>query len=167
MKRAFTCAALLLTAGAGWAACFDDASWQALQLESRRQPALLYVWSPRMVLSAVHADKVRAAAQKEGLRLVPVHDHRVPADEVAHAVDRLKQQVPAAADALAGSLPLCSARLQEQDAYRHFPTAWVVHHGASHAAPLVAAMPAEFWRQGIRLRMAEAERNAHAKVPGH
>ena len=89
-------------------------------------------------------------------RMVPVHDHRVPAEEVSQALQRLRQQNAAAADALAGSVPLCNEDLVQQDAYRHFPTAWVVRKGSAHPRPLVAAMPMPYWRQGIRLRMVQA-----------
>lgn len=150
-------ALLALTAPAAWAAaCLDEAQWQTLQQQSEVQPALLYVWSPRMVLSAVHADQVQTVARQEGLRMVPVHDHRVPAEEVSQALQRLRQQNAAAADALAGSVPLCNEDLVQQDAYRHFPTAWVVRKGSAHPRPLVAAMPMPYWRQGIRLRMVQA-----------
>ena len=67
-------ALLVLSAPAAWAAaCLDEAQWQTLQQQSEVQPALLYVWSPRMVLSAVHADQVQTVARQEGLRMVPVH----------------------------------------------------------------------------------------------
>lgn len=150
-------AMLALTAPAGWAApCFDETQWKALQQQSEARPALLYVWSPRMVLSAVHADQVQTVARQEGLRMVPVHDHRVPAEEVLQALQRLRQQNAAAADALTSSVPLCNQSLVQQDAYRHFPTAWVVRKGSAHSLPLVAAMPMPYWRQGIRLRMLPA-----------
>ena len=149
-------AAVLMSPAIRAESCLDEAQWQALQQQSGTQPVLLYVWSPRMVLSAVHADQVQLVARQEGLKLVPVHDHRVPAGEVMQALQRLRQQTPAAAEALAGSVPLCSESLVQQDAYRHFPTAWVVRKGSAHPRPLVAAMPMPYWRQGIRLRMVQA-----------
>ena len=42
--------------------CLDDAGVRRLLAESRHHPILLYVWSPRMVLSAEHAHEVAAVA---------------------------------------------------------------------------------------------------------
>lgn len=154
--------------------CFDEAQWQALQrstAQSAKQhagKALLYVWSPRMVFSAVHAHEVQQEAQALGLRFVPVHDGRLPAEEVAQALAVLPQKlqkqqnlVPGSAalqshlrpHPLQASVPLCAPSLVERDAYRHFPTAWVVQHGSFHPVPLVSAMPPRFWRMGLLERL--------------
>ena len=163
------------------ATCFDEAQWQALQRSTVAQPgqapakALLYVWSPRMVFSAVHAHEVQQEAQALGLRFVPVHDGRLSAEEVAQALAVLphklqKQQnlVPGSAapqlysHPLQMSMPLCAPSLVERDAYRHFPTAWVVQQGGFHPVPLVSAMPPHFWRMGLQQRLQTDQAPAHA-----
>ena len=127
------------------AECFSDTSWQQLQNQSQQQPALLYVWSPRMVLSVQHAAEVASVAEQQGLRFVPVVDGRISAQEIADTLP--------AGHLLQASPALCSPQLENQYAYRHFPTAWVVQHGTYHPQPLVSAMPPQWWRKGIQLRM--------------
>lgn len=158
-------------------ACFDEAQWLALQRSTAHpagqgaeqgavSKALFYVWSPRMVFSAVHAHEVQQEAQALGLRFVPVHDGRLPAEEVAQALAVLPQKlqkpqhlVPGSAvpqsysHPLQTSVPLCAPSLVQRDAYRHFPTAWVVQHGSFHPVPLVSAMPPRFWRMGLLERL--------------
>lgn len=158
-------------------ACFDEAQWLALQRSTAHpveqgaaDKVLLYVWSPRMVFSAVHAHEVQQEAQALGLRFVPVHDGRLPAAEVAQALAVLPQKlqemqnlVPGSAapqlyshlhpHPLQTSVPLCASSLVERDAYRHFPTAWVVQNGSFHPVPLVSAMPPRFWRMGLMERL--------------
>ncbi len=54
------------------------------------QGSLLYVWSPRMVLSAQHAASAQRQALVQGLRFVPLHDAGVPRAEVQAALERLR-----------------------------------------------------------------------------
>ncbi len=129
------------------AACFSQADWQQLQ----QQPSLLYVWSPRMVLSALHAHEVQAEAAALGLRWVAVHDHRLPAQEVAQALQHLPPEVRSV---LQHTRPLCEHHsLLDLDAYRHFPTAWVAQQGRFHPSAMVSAMPTKWWRYGLQLRL--------------
>jgi hypothetical protein len=87
IAAAFFIAAL---ANFAWAtACFDDENRQALDFQ-QTQGALLYVWSPRMVLSAQHAASAQRQAQLQGLRFVPLHDAGVPQAEVQAALQRLR-----------------------------------------------------------------------------
>ena len=148
-------------------ACFDEAQWQALQQSTTGHggatspKALLYVWSPRMVFSAIHAHEVQQEAQALGLRFVPVHDGRLPPEEVAQALAVLPQKLPVGSVApkphpLQSSQALCAPSLVERDAYRHFPTAWVVQQGSFHPVPLVSAMPPQFWRMGLQQRLQQA-----------
>ena len=148
-------------------ACFDEAQWQALQQSTTGHggetppKALLYVWSPRMVFSAIHAHEVQQASQALGLRFVPVHDGRLPPEEVAQALAVLPQKLPAGSVApnphpLQSSQALCAPSLVARDAYRHFPTAWVVQQGSFHPVPLVSAMPPQFWRMGLQQRLQQA-----------
>ena len=150
------CAKTALPRG-GTTTCLDDAGVRRLLAESRHHPILLYVWSPRMVLSAEHAHEVAAVAADMGVQFVPVHDGRVPSTEIQEAM----QAVPARAairpeqNVLDHSHPLCAPVLEQRDSYRHFPTAWVLHAGRLAARPLVGAMPPSYWRQGIDLRVAD------------
>lgn len=142
--------------------CFSEEDWQALQRVSAPGgdgSALLYVWSPRMVLSAVHAHEVQTVAQSLGLQFVPVHDGRLPQQELEQALLALDARpdthASQPAHVLHQSQPLCASSLIGQDAYRHFPTAWVVLKGGYHPTPLVSAMPKAYWRLGILLRMGD------------
>jgi hypothetical protein len=132
-------------------ACFDDKKLaDALQSETT---SLLYVWSPRMVLSATQAHLAADAAKAEGLAFVPLVDGRMPAAEWQSALRTLAATQPLDAAALAATQVLCSAKLLEKDAYAHFPTAFVAKSGDMHPNRLVGAMPVQFWRQGIRERL--------------
>ena len=170
-KYAACCASLLMALSAAQAgaqtdatACFGEEQWQALQHSTASgsfvasRGALLYVWSPRMVFSAIHAHEVQQEAQALGLRFVPVHDGRLPTEEVAQALAVLPQRLPegtllSGPHPLQASIPLCAQSLIERDAYRHYPTAWVVQQGGFHPVPLVSAMPGRFWKMGLLQRL--------------
>jgi hypothetical protein len=93
-----------------------------------RPPTLVYVWSPRMVLSALHADVAQQQALAAGLAFMPLHDARLGAEpagqvdppELAQAMQRLRQTQPSAAAALQHSIALCSAQLLQNQAQRHY-----------------------------------------------
>ena len=122
---------------AGVLACFDDKKWQSLQ--SSDVGTLLYVWSPRMVLSAHNAATAQAAASALGLQFTAVYDGRLNPEEVAEALQQLAKHpdagTRASASALRYSQPLCSPALEQRDALGHFPTAWVVRAFTSPAQP--------------------------------
>jgi hypothetical protein len=146
-------------------ACFDDNYLQAL--DAQQVPgALLYVWSPRMVLSAQHAATAQRQAQQHGLRFVPLHDAGVPQEEVLAARQRLHNLGPQSAHALVDSQPLCAAILLERDALRHFPTAFVVQASGVHRYPIIGAMPETAWAMSIsqRLSAANPQANPSAKT---
>ena len=172
--RALAALALALSASASvsaWAA--EDLSpdlraaqascpqWQALASDwptpaAGQRGVLLYLWSPRMALSVLHAAEVAQVAQRHGLVWVVALDPRLPAGEAAAAFAAASSSVQAA---LQSSLPLCDASLLAQgQTLRHFPTAWV--YGFSPARgwqvqgrPIVSAMPAEFWQLAIAERL--------------
>jgi hypothetical protein len=132
-------------------ACFDD---EKLDIQTRPQEgSLLYVWSPRMVLSAAQAHLAADAAKAAGLKFVPLVDGRLPAVEWQSALRTLSATQPKDAEALATTEPLCSPKLVEKDAYAHFPTAFVVKSGDMHPNRLIGAMPIQFWTQGIQERL--------------
>jgi hypothetical protein len=154
-----TSAAILIAALAtsAWStACFDDENLQALDFQ-QGQGALLYVWSPRMVLSAQHAASAQRQAQQHGLRFVPLHDAQVPQAELAAARQRLLGWGVDSANALANSQALCAASLLERDALRHFPTAFVVQHSGVHRYPIVGAMPETAWASSVAQRLGKRE----------
>lgn len=126
-------------------ACFDDKS---LLKQTLNTSSLVYVWSPRMVLSVTQAHLAAAQAKALGLQFVPVVDGRLPVAEWQSALKQVEN-----ADILSQSEPLCASQLIEKDAYLHFPTAFVVQNGDIHPQKLVGAMPANFWRQGIEARL--------------
>jgi hypothetical protein len=140
-----------------WASeCFDDKKMALMQQETR---ALLYVWSPRMVLSAQHAASVAQQAREQGLRFVAMYDARVPADEVDAALRSMAGSgvatLASSASSLQNSRPLCANTLLERDALRHFPTAFVLLPSGPHRHPIVGAMPPEAWTQSLRQRLAQ------------
>jgi len=123
---------------------------------------LLYLWSPRMVLSAEHAGEVQAVAQALGLAWLPVFDPRLPQAEVNAALASAAIP-PLARTALRASWPLCDrALLQAPQTLRHFPTAFVYVQDEKGAwqrlgLPIVSAMPSVFWREAIEQRLALAQ----------
>jgi len=135
-------------------ACFDDEKLNIQAHSSQGGPgSLLYVWSPRMVLSATQAHLAADAAKATGLTFVPLVDGRLPASEWQSALRTLAVTQPKDAEALATTEPLCSAKLVEKDAYAHFPMAFVVKSGELHPNRLIGAMPEQFWAQGIQERL--------------
>ena len=121
------------------------------------QGALVYVWSPRMVLSAQHAASAQRQALAHGLLFVPLHDARVEDSEIASARAQLARQSDpqqvASARALLNSLSLCADSLALHDALRHFPTAFVAQGGLVHPRPIVGAMPETAWATSIVQRL--------------
>jgi hypothetical protein len=146
-----------------WATtCFDDANLKTLDFQASRG-ALLYVWSPRMVLSLQHAASAQRQAQQHGLRFVPLHDAKVPQAELdgAKGAALTKPALPRpgrpdyaqSARALTSSRPLCATSLLERDALRHFPTAFVVQASGVHRYPIIGAMPELAWASSIAQRL--------------
>ena len=124
------------------------------------QPVLLYLWSPRMVLSVQHAHAVQQVAQSLGLQWLAVRDPRLPQAEAEAALASLP-----AAQALHPVQALCDqGLLMQAQTLRHFPTAWVFRREVANeyagvawqqqGLPIVSAMPPVFWRQAILERQA-------------
>jgi hypothetical protein len=107
-------------------ACFDDQklSQELAQSAASGQGALLYVWSDRMVYSVQQLPVVQQAARDAGLRFVALTEQET-----------------------------CSAQLRQQEALRHFPTAFVITSAGLHRFPIVGAMPPAAWRLSIQQRM--------------
>ncbi len=145
-------------------ACFDDSSLS--KIARSRHPGLVYVWSPRMVLSVTQAHLAAEQASVLGLQFVPVVDGRVPTPEWQAALAKLATSQPNHAAALAASQALCSPQLIEKDAYLHFPTAFVLQTGQIHPQKLVGAMPANFWHVGIMRRLESPIAPVKRPVPG-
>ena len=147
-------------------ACFNDIKLDTqTRLSQVDQGTLLYVWSPRMVLSATQAHLAADAAKAAGLRFVPLVDGRLPADEWQSALSTLAASQPKDAEALAASEPLCSSKLVQKDAYAHFPTAFVVKSGEMHPNRLIGAMPVQFWAQGIQERLKRGNDVVNVEAP--
>jgi hypothetical protein len=140
-----------------WAdACFDDKKLAELLLQPARG-SLVYVWSPRMVLSAQHAASAQQQARLQGLGFVALHDAQVPAAELQAARERLRTggdtRQAQSALSLVHSQPLCASSLLERDALRHFPSAFVVQPSGVHRHPIVGAMPDAAWASSIAQRL--------------
>ena len=134
--------------------CFDD---KTMALMQQGKQALLYVWSPRMVLSAHHGASVQHQASLQGLRFVPLVDAQVPAQEVLTALRNMVASGAAAqqdsAFILMHSQALCADTLLERDAVRHFPTAFVLQPSGLHRLPIVGAMPPTAWAHSLQQRL--------------
>ena len=123
------------------------------------QPALLYVWSPRMVLSVEHAGAVRGLARSLGLHWQPVHDPAIAAAELQAALEsQMHGARRANYHALKDSQALCNADLiDQQHALRHFPTAYVLYSQDDEVRiageAIVGAMPLAFWRLALQQRL--------------
>lgn len=123
------------------------------------QKALLYVWSPRMVLSVQHAGAVRRQAQSMGLRWLPMHDASIEANELQatlssqnHGAQRANYR------ALKDTQPLCNlAWAEEHHALRHFPSAYVLYQQRGElriaGEAIVGAMPLTYWRLALQQRL--------------
>ena len=147
-----------------WAVtCFDDKKLSAVTQQAN---TLVYVWSPRMVLSAQHAAAVQRQAQQQGLLFVAVHDAQLPQAEIDAARSRMAASNDSAtqrsAASLQDSLALCAHALVQRDALRHFPTAFVLRspgsngHASVHRHPVVGAMPETAWAGSLAQRMADS-----------
>jgi hypothetical protein len=132
-------------------ACFDDVLL-AKTLQTQHN-SLLYVWSPRMALSATQARLAAESAKASGLQFVPLVDGRIPTDEWQSALQTLAKSQAIDAEVLANSQVLCATKLIEKDAYAHFPTAFVVKGGEIHPNRLIGAMPTNFWLLGMKERL--------------
>lgn len=146
--------------------CFNDLKLAKLQADLLPETVgvLLYVWSPRMAMSAQHAATAQAQAQARGLGFVALHDAQVGDAERDAALQRMAQRVPSgatlqqeSAQVLQRSLPLCAPALLERDAQRHFPTAWVLSRRGLHPQPIVGAMPAQAWALSLAQRGAPSQ----------
>ena len=138
-------------------ACFNDENLQSLLKTSPH--SLIYVWSPRMVLSVTQAHLAAEQASLLGMQFVPLVDGRISAAEWQSALKKAAELNPSSANdvaVLSGSDALCAANLIDNDAYLHFPTAFVTQNGQIHPQKLVGAMPAHFWRIGITVRQMPA-----------
>jgi hypothetical protein len=157
MRQLIASLSIAACASFTWAGeCFDDKNMALVQQETQ---ALLYVWSPRMALSAQHAASVQRQAREQGLRFVAMHDARVPAEEIDAALRSMVRSGVTAlinsAAVLQKSEPLCANTLLERDALRHFPTAFVLLPDGPHRHPIVGAMPPEAWAQSLQQRLAQ------------
>jgi hypothetical protein len=146
--------------------CFDDIKLANIQAQSKRG-AMVYVWSPRMVYSVQLMTIAARAAAVNGLDFVVVHDGRVPAKELftfkskpsisqSGAEINIEEQdlaTPPYFPLTDASVPLCAAELLNNEALRHFPTAFIVTAQGVHRHPIVGAMPTAAWQSSIAQRL--------------
>jgi hypothetical protein len=134
--------------------CFDDEKLQNLAMRGGNDTGtLIYVWSPRMVLSVTQAASAAEAARALGMDVLALHDAHVSHSEIQQALQAIQRTSPQTSRALQGSEPLCSASLLKADALRHFPTAFVLTARGTHRFPIVGAMPPAAWRSSIAQRL--------------
>ena len=135
--------ALLPTQNTFAVSCWSDDDLFAL--EQTQANSVIYVWSPRMALSVLHADDVAQQARTAGLAFVPVVDGRIPEAEWQSALTRPNSPTPNSGTSLRASQPACAARLAALDAYQHFPSVYLVAGGQLQAQKWTGAMNASTW----------------------
>ncbi len=123
--------------------CWTDADLSAL--EKTQINAVIYVWSPRMALSVLHADEVARQAGVAGLGFVPIVDGRVPDAEWRSALQAAGVTKTGAGGSLKTTRSLCDGRLTRLDAYQHFPSAFLVRFGQLKAEKWTGAMNSSAW----------------------
>jgi hypothetical protein len=134
--------------------CIDNETLQNMAQRSGNDTGtLIYVWSPRMVLSLTQAHLASLAAQQSGLDFLPLHDARLPRSEIEQALQAAQRDHAVSARALQGSQALCASDLINTDALRHFPSAFVLTARGTHQKPIVGAMPQAAWRELIGERL--------------
>ena len=134
------------------AACWTDAD--LLALEETQANAVVYVWSPRMVLSVLHADDVAKQARESGLRFVPIVDGRVPEAEWRLALSAIATKAPINQSGLGQSLQstinACASRLTALDAYQHFPSVFLIRSGRLQPEKWTGAMNSSTWADAFQ-----------------
>ena len=152
--KSFRNVAWLLIAGWGSssyaAECWTDSDISIL--EETYASAVIYVWSPRMALSLLHADDVAEQARAAGLRFIPVVDSRVPEEEwrgALKAAETSRLSKLKYLSVLQRSTSLCADRLTDLDAYQHFPSVFMVHSGQMQAFKWTGAMNQDIWARAF------------------
>ena len=152
--KVFWCVLVLLVTGYGQnalaAECWNDADLSAL--EKSQANGVIYVWSPRMALSVLHAGEVARQARMAGLIFIPVVDERVPEGEWRSALGATvasHASNPGFHD-LVQSQSLCAGRLIALDAYQHFPSVFLVHSGQLQNGKWTGAMNAATWASAFQ-----------------
>jgi hypothetical protein len=169
LRALFALIMIAVCASPAWSnGCFDEKNLvHAMHQAGRARPALLYVWSPRMVYSVQNMAQAATAAANAGMDFIALHDNRVPPAELlalstgqpsaahlsAAPLSAAEAATSGASPLLHSSLALCAQQLIDRDALRHFPTAFVIAARGLHPHPIVGAMPLTAWQQSIALRL--------------
>lgn len=131
--------------------CWTNADLSAL--ENTKVNAIVYVWSPRMALSVLHAHEVAKQARIAGLLFIPLVDARVPEDEwrsaLQAAADSNVSQPDLALD-LQSSRSMCASQLIALDAYQHFPSVFMLRFGQLHLDKWTGAMNVDSWASAFQ-----------------
>lgn len=156
-------------------ACLNKAELQVLFDQSHQRPQLLYIWSPRMVLSAQHAVLAARAAQELEMDFVPLTVPGLNDGEKRAALKALQEsanerinklrppwavEYQQSAQLLWPSRSLCKDVLHDLDdvadldVQLHFPSAFLVQQGRIHPNAMRGAMPLDFWISALQLRLA-------------
>lgn len=122
-------------------------------LEKTKVNAVIYVWSPRMALSVLHAHEVAKQARIAGLLFIPLVDARVPEDEwrsALQAASDLNVSKHDLARELQASRSLCASQLIALDAYQHFPSVFMSRAGQLQRDKWTGAMNAGSWADAFQ-----------------
>ena len=123
-------------------ACWTDSDLALL--EKTQTNSVVYVWSPRMALSVLHANEVAQQANAAGLKFVPLVDGRVSESEWRAAL-QAASNASGLPSRLKASQSACATRLVELDAYQHFPSVFLVRSGELQAQKWTGAMNPSHW----------------------
>jgi hypothetical protein len=143
--------------------CWTNADLSAL--EKTQANAFIYVWSPRMALSVLHANEVAKQADAAGLLFVPVVDGRIPDAEWRAALQSLGTTKSEGPQRLKATRPLCASRLTALDAYQHFPSVFLVREGELQREKWTGAMNAATWADAIKADLMRQRPTVSETVP--
>lgn len=136
-------------AGDVGSACLDVAMAQRFE---GRTPAVLVVLSPRMPYALREWTRMKTLAEREGFRVLPLRDPRVPDLEWRQALAASGHVGMADIGALPDEVAARCGLLN------HAPAALVGRCGAFHPWPILGVMPDPSWRSTLQARL--------AKLPG-
>lgn len=117
------------------------------------EPVLVSVLSPQMVYSMTEWPRMRAAAEKQGLRVVAWWSPQVSEQEAAEAAARAGW--PRALLRRTATVP--EECIEWVGMPNHFPYMRVRLHGRTHAWPIWGVMPDRQWIESLQWRVRALE----------
>jgi hypothetical protein len=113
------------------------------------KPTVLVVLSPRMPYALFEWRRMKALAEREGFRVIPLRDPRVPEVEWRQAWAALDDQQMADVERISQEIAAGCGLLN------HTPAALVGRCGSVHPWPVLGVMPDRSWQAVLQARLAE------------